>query len=51
MGALESSRTGTGEGGVPERCTDPPPDRICMILSEASPAGSRRRRGIAGAHT
>ena len=46
MGLLEPSRTVTGGGGVPEPGTDPPPDRICMIMREASPAGSRRRRGI-----
>lgn len=46
VGALEPSRTVTGEGGVPEPGTDPPPDRICMIMREASRAGSRRRRGI-----
>lgn len=50
VGALEQSRTGTRGGGVPEPATDPPPDRICMIQHEASPAASRRRCGIAGAH-
>lgn len=50
VGALEPSRTGTRGGGVPEPGTDPPLDRICMIQHEASPAASRRRCGIAGAH-
>lgn len=50
VGALEPSRTGTRGGGVPEHGTDPPPDGICMMQNEASPAASRRRCGIAGAH-